>query len=150
MNAISSRLCELNGILQKTLDLDGTDGYQDEEEAAAMTHLTHTLAPLSKIGTFDLDKTKPPMSHTMCFCCLTSCPQHTLYCGHIICQRCLEDYSFLSEDGFYRCLKSCPLCHKASVLWKTKVRPPTAGLRILSLDGLVTLPSMQNMNLGVN
>lgn len=74
-------------------------------------------------------------SHQTCFCCLTSSPAYKLLCGHIICRLCFEDYSEKREEpSFCRVIEKCPLCGSSGPL-KFEMKPPTAGLRILCLDG---------------
>lgn len=144
-NFLSSVLSELDKLIQKLRQMQDVDERPaDEEQAAAEIHMLHTLAPSAEIWRSELNGTRPAMSHTTCFCCLASSPEHTLYCGHIICRRCLENYSTLSDDGFYRCLNVCPLCNKQIYEWKIKAEQPTAGLRVLSLDGLVQSPFIAN------
>lgn len=125
-------------LRQEFNETNGNEETQwDEEQAAAKIHRIHALAPLAEVWSTDRNgkKSQPLMSHTTCFCCLMYSPEHKLYCGHIICQRCLENYSTLPGDRFYRRLEFCPLCNKPAFLWKIKEKPPTAGLRVLSLDG---------------
>lgn len=129
---LESILSELKKLTQMPLlPQDKEQRQKDEQHAAARIHLSQ----ISKFWGNNPGKTKSQISHTICFCCLHFTPEHILHCGHIICQQCLEDSSFLSEDHSYRHLNGCPLCEKLPLLWKTKVKPPTAGLRVLSLDG---------------
>jgi hypothetical protein len=126
----------------------GSDRPGDKE--ARIAGELHMLNTLSKISDFWMLKALPSQQnsspevvayhHQTCFCCLNSLPEHTLRCGHIICQNCLENFSKHSSCGNFFCMSTCPLCKKADPWepeWKTKVKPPTAGLRILSLDGYV-------------
>jgi hypothetical protein len=78
------------------------------------------------------------VSHRSCFCCLTSIPAHKLFCGHVICQACLEDYSSKGDHFCCLVLRACPLCASNRGPSKFEIKPPTAGLRILCLDGWVT------------
>jgi hypothetical protein len=88
-------------------------------------HGDHDVAPLT--------------AHTTCFSCLSGTPIHALTCGHIICERCAENYSTLPTSSFWREISICPLCSNMEspweIPWKYKTRPKHTGLRILSLDG---------------
>lgn len=131
LGLICSRLDKLIQSLAKPLIRPEPDA---EEKTVARIHMTESLGKIWGVN-YNWERQPPVISHTTCFCCLMSVPEHTLYCGHIICQRCLENYSKLSDDGFYFCLKVCPLCNDTRHPWESKVKPLTAGLRVLSLDG---------------
>lgn len=73
-------------------------------------------------------------SHKTCFCCLASSPVYKLFCGHIICKLCLEDYSEEDPETYVRNVCKCPLCG-LTVQQQFEMKPPTAGLRVLCLDG---------------
>jgi len=108
----------------------------DKAEETKFAAYLHAWDSLSRITEFWKS------NHSMtCFCCLNSVPVHTLRCGHIICQYCLEDFSHLSDCGAYLCVSVCPLCYNVddhwNPAWKTKLQYPTEGQRVLSLDGYV-------------
>jgi len=83
-----------------------------------------------------------------CFTCLSECPTYILPCEgkqHSICERCAFRFSIdrgRSQSTLF--LKSCPLSCKfiARVPWQIRVKPPTAGVRLLSLDGTLTQVAM--------
>lgn len=62
-------------------------------------------------------------------------PEHKLICGHLICEKCFTCIGSCTEtDPYLYKLDDCPFCSqtcKASV----RVKPATAGLRVLSIDG---------------
>lgn len=66
-----------------------------------------------------------------CLGCLLSVPTEKLECGHKFCLNCLKimaiDQSTINE-------RNCPFCEK-KVKWENHQLPPTAGYRILALDG---------------
>lgn len=67
--------------------------------------------------------------------CLTDYPQHALLCRHAICDSCVSRLGSLQAGQEYRYrIKKCSLCSTPSDL-EIILKPPTAGLRILSLDG---------------
>ncbi|KAF8538719.1 acyl transferase/acyl hydrolase/lysophospholipase [Trichophaea hybrida] len=77
-------------------------------------------------------------SHSTCFGCLSSAPDHVLRCGHVICGKCVNDFADI--DGLRRTLNNCPLCpreaepsNKAQLTMK--MEPWEAAPRILCLDG---------------
>jgi hypothetical protein len=78
-------------------------------------------------------------SHSTCFCCLREMPEHPLPCGHVLCRACVTDYGSTANSSSLIELDACPLHPGASFRspWKIKVKPDSAGIRILSLDGQV-------------
>jgi hypothetical protein len=80
-------------------------------------------------------------SNRTCFACLSQCPVYILPCEqvqHTICEKCAIGFSSSTQLGNSTlCLESCPLCcHFVNAQpWRTRVRPPTAGVRLLALDG---------------
>lgn len=98
----------------------------------------------------------PLTAHTTCFSCLSGTPVHALYCGHILCDQCVENYSeeVSPSTTLWREIKICPLCSNIDtpwdIPWKYQVRPSCAGLRILSLDGLVPFIQHYFHDLAVN
>lgn len=140
LGAVQKELSRLVSALKERTNVTSLDL---EEEEAYSLHRDFILQQYTSLwGSCNnmggSDELSTVASHTTCFACLTQVPIHTLPCGHIICDRCL----FSQSDGskrFCREVKSCPLCCNAdkpwSTPWTTTVKPPTAGLRILSLDG---------------
>ncbi|KAF8243740.1 hypothetical protein K440DRAFT_663912 [Wilcoxina mikolae CBS 423.85] len=79
-------------------------------------------------------------SHSTCFGCLSSAPDHVLRCGHVICEKCVDDFADI--DGLRRTLHNCPLCPRAREVKSSnkaqltmKKEPWEAAPRILCLDG---------------
>lgn len=79
-------------------------------------------------------------SNKTCLCCLMSHPDYVLPCGHAVCEKCVKIFG-TNEPGdahSFR-LESCTLCHQSLSIdnkpWIISLKPPDAGLRILSLDG---------------
>ena len=80
-------------------------------------------------------------SNTLCFCCLLNTPEKVLDCGHTLCDNCIKIFGMrsLSHPNEYSVM-GCMLCDDKDKLYKRKSRvfkfiPPTAGIRILSMDG---------------
>ena len=70
-----------------------------------------------------------------CLFCLFRCAEHRLSCGHSICDFCVKSSGHqapISEYLFH--FLYCNLCCAASSL-VVKLKPPTAGVRILTIDG---------------
>lgn len=73
-------------------------------------------------------------SNQTCLPCLRRKPEYVLSCGHSVCDTCVRIFGcpVLGSEYTYE-LKSCPLCSSG---WLTvALKPPTAGVRILSIDG---------------
>ncbi|KAK5093232.1 hypothetical protein LTR70_004875 [Exophiala xenobiotica] len=79
------------------------------------------------------------MQSTMtCLCCLRAPPEHALACGHSLCEACLRLFSADVSTKSGACdqvrLETCVICgHQQGFV--VKLKPPTAGIRILSIDG---------------
>lgn len=73
------------------------------------------------------------------FCiCLRYPSDNVLSCGHSLCDNCIRligeqwiDADSAVDDQYL--VKECPLCGKGNLL--VGLRPPTAGIRLLTLDG---------------
>ncbi|KAM5358840.1 hypothetical protein ACJZ2D_014938 [Fusarium nematophilum] len=74
-------------------------------------------------------------SKKTCLSCLTQAPQHKLQCGHWICENCMQAFGTSDPgDPWLFVLKQCLLDGKEANL-EVRIRPPTAGHCILSIDG---------------
>ncbi|TGJ68442.1 hypothetical protein EYR41_007494 [Orbilia oligospora] len=76
------------------------------------------------------------ISHTACLVCLFHSPEHHLNCGHVICTPCLQTYGTIQAGCI--AIQICPMhpddkTYQSSQLFT--VKPPSAGVRVLSLDG---------------
>lgn len=75
-------------------------------------------------------------SHSTCFCCLMDVPQHSLPCGHALCDRCARACGDLTQSTLL--ISWCPL-HQHATRWTqpkvVKYKPRGAGVRVLVLDG---------------
>lgn len=70
-----------------------------------------------------------------CLSCLTAPPQHVLECGHALCDACVRTFAKaqIGEEASY-VVEACLFCPTQSNL-KVQLKPATAGVRILSIDG---------------
>lgn len=74
-------------------------------------------------------------SHRSCLACLMHMPEKVLCCGHAICDVCLKVHGQKSPEGGYSfVVEDCPICGVTSGQ-TFRLIPPTAGIRLLSIDG---------------
>ncbi|KAI5801210.1 hypothetical protein EDC01DRAFT_647235 [Geopyxis carbonaria] len=91
---------------------------------------------------------KDAKSKRTCFMCLMAIPDCSLPCGHTLCETCIRRYGEHDEhDSHTVSFMRCPLgCDNelrpnqnsdtnAKFWWSIHLKPPTAGVRILALDG---------------
>ena len=104
-----------------------------EDQAAAQIHKSAVLASFYQhVGGAENFK-----SHSACFSCLVSPPEHCLPCGHIICTPCLKAFGENRGRGLIE-IRACPLHlpKGAGIIdWRVQLKPLYAGARILTLDG---------------
>lgn len=73
--------------------------------------------------------------HKVCLACMQADPQHKLTCGHVVCEKCFIDMGDSpTTDPYLYTLNCCPFCSQISEV-TVRVKPATAGLRVLSIDG---------------
>lgn len=138
---------ELETLLSKFTEMQQLDILGDEGKAAALLHqktletYSHFWSSQQTINGPGQGRDPGPLtSHTTCFGCLFETPIHAISCGHILCDRCVENYceplSAISPN--IREIRICPLCCNGTpwqIPWRLQKKPQHAGLRILSLDG---------------
>jgi len=70
-----------------------------------------------------------------CLCCLFNTPEKVLDCGHAICDNCIRLFGSPGRFERYRyAIFYCLLCQKPNTT-EFSMLPPTAGIRILTIDG---------------
>ena len=77
------------------------------------------------------------ISHSTCFSCLFEPPEHALPCGHVLCTSCLRAYG-RARGQYVVEIDGCPLetlVRPRCSYWRVSLKPPAAGIRILTLDG---------------
>ncbi|KAH0542474.1 hypothetical protein FGG08_003145 [Glutinoglossum americanum] len=75
-------------------------------------------------------------SHTTCLCCLMRMPEKVFTCGHGLCDTCVQVFgTALKREPYSYLINLCLLCGANNRNRKFRYQPPTAGLRILCLDG---------------
>lgn len=73
-------------------------------------------------------------SNGTCMCCLRRKPENVFTCGHAVCDICVRIFGKrLPNKKFHYKLEHCLLCFSGSL--EITLKPPTAGVRILSIDG---------------
>jgi hypothetical protein len=135
-NEWSSTLKEMLNRIREQMDratgsATGSAGM-NEEKAAEELHLKRMNEFYSNLG----DDLSSYMNHSACFCCLRELPEHALPCGHVICTPCVRSFARKKNRVAYA-LDSCPL-HEHEMWeqeWEILVKPPLAGVRVLTLDG---------------
>ena len=82
------------------------------------------------------DELKDLKSHKACFSCLMRMPEKVMRCGHAICGVCIRicgQRVLVKRNSFV--LRRCVLCGVSNAKDEFRLMPPTAGPRILTLDG---------------
>ena len=73
-------------------------------------------------------------SNLTCLCCLQEKPENTFTCGHSICNVCVRIYGRpVVEAEYVYMLDQCIYCSCGTL--QVALKPPTAGARILTIDG---------------
>jgi hypothetical protein len=74
-------------------------------------------------------------SNIVCFACLARKPENTLGCKHSLCDPCTLNHGSSSIQTLWTIKNNnCPLCN-AKVDSIITLKPPTAGVRVLAIDG---------------
>jgi hypothetical protein len=81
-------------------------------------------------------KSRLPSSEDTCFACLQRRPQQCLPCGHWLCQMCVRTfYDACLDDSWLYNVSCCVICGLGTNELRIRIRPDTADVRILSIDG---------------
>ena len=74
-------------------------------------------------------------SSQLCLYCLCRKPEHSLRCGHALCESCICKFGAKRQQMEHSySVSQCLLCQRKSEL-VVRLKPPTAGSRLLVLDG---------------
>ena len=91
-----------------------------------------------RLASFELNSKPwtPIKSNLTCLFCLVSPPEPpVLPCGHCFCETCvLRCARNIPNLEFHFFLKKCFICQIAAGI-TVRIKPPTAGIRLLSIDG---------------
>lgn len=73
-------------------------------------------------------------TNQICLSCLRRKPEHVFSCGHSVCETCIKIFGneMPASEDVYR-IEACNLC--ASGHLTARLKPTTAGVTILSIDG---------------
>ena len=75
-------------------------------------------------------------SDQTCLMCLCRTPELMLPCGHLFCETCVRIFGEESlDDRWIYYVQSCFLCGVEMKDIKFKIKPDTAGVVVLSIDG---------------
>ena len=123
----------LHGLLQERLQKG-----QLEIIAASEIHRDVVMAHFYQHAT--RGKTQL-ISQTACYCCLFEPPEHVLPCGHILCTSCIRIYGRPRGNTIVE-VQDCPIesgntQNYHSWNFNVYLKPKTAGIRVLTLDGYV-------------
>ena len=73
-------------------------------------------------------------SNDTCLCCIQASPENHFTCGHSICDVCVRIFGRpVLEAEYVYMLDKCVFCSYGTL--QVALKPPTAGARILSVDG---------------
>ncbi|KAF8246765.1 hypothetical protein K440DRAFT_661863 [Wilcoxina mikolae CBS 423.85] len=136
--SVGSQQRFIKRIEEKLQDCRATS---DDSESRVLRHMQNLREQHAYMRNVKSKKT--------CFTCLMEVPQHCMPCGHTICETCVRRYGVIDPQDIYTVsFKMCPLgCTvdnegnnpapgvSDSLWWSIQLKPPTAGVRILALDG---------------
>lgn len=117
----------------------------EEKTLMIRVHLTDLFAtmqtssmPAAEVHRLNLRTLAIPwaqvQSNRTCLCCLRRRPEDPLSCGHAVCENCVRIFGKPQMDIDYRYeIDACPLCGTGAL--SVILKPPTAGINILSIDG---------------
>lgn len=111
---------------------DWVDHRTKDGDWALKRHAT-TLAEIGKA--LNLESSDKLKSFECCVFCLTGPPRHVLDCGHSLCDGCVRRFGDAhrhKSSTFF--IDTCMMCGTSSRL-DVQLKPATAGIRILSIDG---------------
>ena len=123
--------CHLVQLLEK-LQMADLDSDLEDEVAARIHKDTVLTRFYEHVGGAEKFK-----SYSACFSCLVASPEDSLPCGHILCTPCLKAFG-VNRGKVSIEIAACPL-HPTrgvgSIPWRAQLKPLSAGVRILTLDG---------------
>ena len=76
----------------------------------------------------------PLQCDATCFACVRRRPQYRLPCGHFVCDNCVRVMGLPNAPWAFR-LDTCLLCESDTAGFTIRMQPPTATVRLLSIDG---------------
>ncbi|KAM3424148.1 hypothetical protein BST61_g11308 [Cercospora zeina] len=73
-------------------------------------------------------------SSKCCTACFTNTAVHVQKCGHTLCDLCVQRHGITEGPEYCYSIARCPLCAAEAELL-VRVKPPTSGVRLLTIDG---------------
>jgi hypothetical protein len=74
-------------------------------------------------------------THKLCLTCMLQVPEHSFPCGHMVCEACCTELGrSFDKDPHLHEFQHCPVCESPCDV-TVRVKPVTAGFRVLSIDG---------------
>ncbi|EPS35758.1 hypothetical protein H072_10759 [Dactylellina haptotyla CBS 200.50] len=118
--------------IENRIDDDPEREAVDERTLVSKFHRDEYLGPFY----YDAGGADNYVSHSACLVCLVHSPEHHLQCGHVICTPCLQTYGN-AKPGCIT-IAYCPMHRVEREFYPYQIftiKPPSAGVRVLSLDG---------------
>jgi hypothetical protein len=101
-------------------------GFQNVEQPALDLHRQEVQ---------EMPLWKSLQTNATCLFCLMRAPhQHVLLCGHALCDICVKLLGKPCMGEYCYEISNCPFCSRTANFRKF-LKPPTCGIRVLSLDG---------------
>jgi len=120
--------CAFDAALERSLTAD----FNDLKRGAYRTAVDLHRDRLNSLRSYLTDI----HSHKTCLSCLARPPEKVLACGHAICDTCIRVFaSKCSESRHSFSMEHCLMCRDTLDMKPFRLLPPTAGVRLLSLDG---------------
>ncbi|KAL5417036.1 hypothetical protein PMIN04_007910 [Paraphaeosphaeria minitans] len=74
-------------------------------------------------------------TYKSCLACMQKAPEHKFPCGHMVCEDCCKELGHhFDTDPHLHVFDHCPIC-ELPCQFAVRVKPVTAGFRVLSIDG---------------
>ena len=73
-------------------------------------------------------------SDETCFACMLRRPQYRLQCGHLVCDTSVRVLGSTSIPWTFQ-VERCFLCQLDTLEFSMRIKPPTASVRLLTIDG---------------
>ncbi|OCL03051.1 FabD/lysophospholipase-like protein [Glonium stellatum] len=118
----------VSAILKDMQSLFAEIVMQTSTQNASLLHMQRLTSAQPQFALFK--------SHKLCFYCLMRMPKKVFDCSHAVCDVCIKTFakkSMLEKHVFT--LSSCLLCGVRNATSTFRFIPPTAGIRVLCIDG---------------
>ena len=127
----------LDGLLESLKEKKKEAREENEPQVAAEIHRDTVMVHFYEHAA--CGQANNFVSHTTCFSCLMHPPEHPLPCGHVLCTPCLCAFGRMDGSRYNIVIDGCPIESRLRPSlygpWRMVLKPKSAGVRILSLDG---------------